>query len=87
MQEITFKNFIENLYKKPFDQVPKKEILDCYREIFCFGLHKSDLNDDGSDLEELKQIVNKWAVLIQYGTRSKLVYIKRQNVTALKMTA
>ena len=28
-----------------------------------------------------------WAVLIQYGIKSKLVYIKRQNVMALKMMA
>lgn len=57
MKEIKFKDFMEDLYKKPYDQIPKKEIADHAREIFGFGLSKNDLNDDGSDLEQLKEIM------------------------------
>tara|TARA_R100001377_G_C3180065_1_gene106279 strand:+ start:158 stop:346 length:189 start_codon:yes stop_codon:yes gene_type:complete len=53
----TFKEFMEEFYKKPFDQIPKKELNDHYREIFGMGLYKSDLNDDGSDLDQLNEIM------------------------------
>jgi len=56
-QETTFKDFMENFYKKPFDQIPKKEINEHYRELFGMGLSKDDLNDDGSDLDELNEIM------------------------------
>ena len=57
MQETTFKDFMEDFYKKPFDQIPKKEINEHYREIFGMGLSKDDLNDDGSDLDQLNEIM------------------------------
>ena len=57
MKQTTFKDFIEEFYKKPFNQVPREEILDHAQTIFGFGISKSDLNDDGSDLEELKNIL------------------------------
>ncbi len=57
MKEGTFKEFMEEFYKKPYDQIPKKELNEHAREIFGFGLSKDDLNDDGSDLEELKEIM------------------------------
>ena len=56
-QETTFKDFMENFYKKPFDQIPKKEINEHYREIFGMGLFKDDLSDDGSDLDQLNEIM------------------------------
>ena len=56
-QETTFKDFMENFYKKPFDQIPKKELNEHYRELFGMGLSKDDLNDDGSDLDELNEIM------------------------------
>ena len=56
-QETTFKDFMENFYKKPFDQIPKKEINEHYREIFGMGLSKDDLSDDGSDLDQLNEIM------------------------------
>jgi len=56
-QETTFKDFMENFYKKPFNQIPKKELNEHYREIFGMGLSKDDLNDDGSDLDELNEIM------------------------------
>ena len=56
-QETTFKEFMENFYKKPFDQIPKKELNEHYRELFGMGLSKDDLNDDGSDLDELNEIM------------------------------
>ena len=56
-QQGTFKEFMEEFYKKPFDQIPKKELKDHYREIFGMGLHKDDLNDDGSDLDQLNEIM------------------------------
>ena len=56
-QETTFKDFMENFYKKPFDQIPKKEINEHYRELFGMGLSKDDLNDDGSDLDQLNEIM------------------------------
>ena len=55
--ETTFKDFMENFYKKPFDQIPKKELNEHYREIFGMGLSKDDLNDDGSDLDQLNEIM------------------------------
>ena len=57
MQETTFKDFMEDFYKKPFDQIPKKEINEHYREIFGMGLSKDDLSDDGSDLDQLNEIM------------------------------
>ena len=57
-KEITFKNMIEDIYKKPYDQVPKEEIKRQAREVFCFGFSKEDLSDDGSDLETLKDIMS-----------------------------
>ena len=57
MQETTFKDFMEDFYKKPFDQIPKKELNEHYRELFGMGLSKDDLNDDGSDLDELNEIM------------------------------
>ena len=56
-QETTFKDFMENFYKKPFDQIPKKEINEHYRELFGMGLSKDDLSDDGSDLDQLNEIM------------------------------
>ena len=56
-QEGTFKEFMEEFYKKPFDQIPKKELNDHYKEIFGMGLSKDDLNDDGSDLDQLNEII------------------------------
>jgi hypothetical protein len=55
--ETTFKDFMENFYKKPFDQIPKKELNEHYRELFGMGLSKDDLNDDGSDLDQLNEIM------------------------------
>jgi hypothetical protein len=57
-KEITFKDMIEDIYKKPYDQVPKQEIKRQAREVFCFGFSKEDLSDDGSDLETLKDIMS-----------------------------
>ena len=57
-KETTFKNMIEDIYKKPYDQVPKEEIKRQAREVFCFGFSKEDLSDDGSDLETLKDIMS-----------------------------
>jgi len=57
-ETITFKDFIEEIYKKPYDQVPKEEIKKHAREIFCFGFSKEDLSDDGSDLETIKNIMS-----------------------------
>ena len=51
MKQGTFKEFMEEYYKKPYDQIPKKELMEHAREIFGFGLSKNDLNDDGSDLD------------------------------------
>ena len=56
-QETTFKDFMEDFYKKPFNQIPKKELNEHYRELFGFGLSKDDLNDDGSDLDQLNEIM------------------------------
>jgi hypothetical protein len=57
-KETTFKDMIEDIYKKPYDQVPKEEIKRQAREVFCFGFSKEDLSDDGSDLETLKDIMS-----------------------------
>ena len=57
MKQGTFKEFMEEYYKKPYDQIPKKELMKHAREIFGFGLSKDDLNDDGSDLEQLNEIM------------------------------
>ena len=57
-KETTFKDMIEDIYKKPYDQVPKEEIKRQAREVFCFGFSKEDLSDDGSDLETLKDIIS-----------------------------
>ena len=57
-KETTFKDFVEMVYKKPYDQISEKEIKETYREIFCFGFSKEDLSDDGSDLETLKDIMS-----------------------------
>ena len=57
-KEITFKDMIEDIYKKPYDQIPKEEIKRQAREIFCFGFSKEDLSDDGSDLEAIKDIMS-----------------------------
>ena len=57
-KETTFKDFIEDIYKKPYDQIPKEEIKRQAREIFCFGFSKEDLSDDGSDLEAIKDIMS-----------------------------
>ena len=57
-ETMTFKDFIEEICKKPYDQVPVEEIKKHARELFCFGLSKDDLNDDGSDLEKIKDILN-----------------------------
>ena len=57
-KEITFKDMIEDIYKKPYDQVPKEEIKRQAREVFCFGFSKEDLSDDGSDLETIKDIMS-----------------------------
>jgi hypothetical protein len=42
-EETTFKDMIEDIYKKPYDQVPKEEIKRQAREVFCFGFSKEDL--------------------------------------------
>ena len=57
-KETTFKDMIEDIYKKPYDQVPKEEIKRQAREVFCLGFSKEDLSDDGSDLETLKDIMS-----------------------------
>ena len=57
-KETTFKDFIEDIYKKPYNEVPKEEIKRQAREVFCFGFSKEDLSDDGSDLETLKDIMS-----------------------------
>ena len=57
MKQGTFKEFMEEFYKKPFDQIPKKELNEHAREIFGFGISKDDLNDDGSDLDQLNEIL------------------------------
>ena len=57
-KETTFKDMIEDIYKKPYDQVPKEEIKRQAREVFCFGFSKEDLSDDGSDLEAIKDILS-----------------------------
>jgi hypothetical protein len=56
MYKTTFKDFMEQLYKKPYNQISKKELKEHANEIFGFGISKNDLNDDGSDLETLKEI-------------------------------
>ena len=56
-QETTFKDFMEDFYKKPFNQIPKKELNEHYKELFGMGLSKDDLNDDGSDLDQLNEIM------------------------------
>ena len=48
---------MEEFYKKPVNQIPKKELNEHYREIFGMGLSKNDLNDDGSDLDQLNEIM------------------------------
>ena len=40
-QETTFKDFMENFYKKPFNQIPKKELNEHYKEWFLIGLKNS----------------------------------------------
>ena len=55
--QTTFKDFMEQLYKKPYNQIPKKELMEHARELFGFGLSKDDLNDDGSDLDQLNEIL------------------------------
>ena len=71
----------------------KKEIKSAYdmtdEEVAkSVDLEVSDFSDDGADLDELRDIMeDKWAVLIQYGIKFRLVSISRQNVMALKMTA
>jgi hypothetical protein len=57
-ETITFKDMIEEIYKKPYDQIPKEEIKRHAREVFCFGFSKEDLSDDGSDLETLMDIMS-----------------------------
>jgi hypothetical protein len=57
-KETTFKDFVEMIYKKPYDQIPEKEIKETYKELFSFGLSKGDLSDDGSDLETIKDIMS-----------------------------
>ena len=57
-ETITFKDMIEEIYKKPYDQVSENEIKETYKEIYGFGLSKEDLNDDGSDLETLKDMAS-----------------------------
>lgn len=57
MEQTTFKEFMEKLYKKPYDQIPKKELNDHAREIFGFGISRKHLNDDGSDLDKLNEIM------------------------------
>jgi hypothetical protein len=57
-ETISFKDFIEEIYKKPYDQVPVEEIKRQAREVFCFGFSKEDLSDDGSDLEKIKDIMS-----------------------------
>lgn len=57
-ETITFKDMIEEIYKKPYDQVSKEEIKRHAREVFCFGFSKEDLSDDGSDLETLRDIMS-----------------------------
>ena len=57
MKQGTFKEFMEEYYKKPYDQIPKKELMEHAREIFGFGLSKDDFNDDGSDLDQLNEIM------------------------------
>ena len=57
-KETTFKDMIEDIYKKSYDQVPKEEIKRQAREVFCFGFSKEDLSDDGSDLEAIKDIMS-----------------------------
>ena len=57
MKQGTFKEFMEEFYKKPFNQIPKKELNEHYNEIFGIGLSKDDLNDDGSDLDKLNEIL------------------------------
>ena len=52
MREGTLKYFMEELYKKPYNQIPKKDKEFYAREIFSFGLSKDNLNDDGSDLDQ-----------------------------------
>ena len=70
----------------------KKEIKSAYdmtdEEVAkSVDLNVSDFSDDGADLDELRDIMeDKWAAHIQYGTRSKLVYIKLQNAMVLEMT-
>ena len=69
MQEKTKKE-IKSAYDMTDEEVAKSVDLDV-----------SDFSDDGADLDELRDIMeDKWAVLIQYGIKSKLVYISRQNV-------
>ena len=55
-ETITFKDMIEEIYNKPYDQVPKEEIKRQAREVF--GFSKEDLSDDGSDLEAIKDIMS-----------------------------
>jgi hypothetical protein len=57
-ETINFKDFIEEIYKKPYDQVPVEEIKRHAREVFCFGFSKEDLSDDGFDLEKIKDIMS-----------------------------
>ena len=56
MYRTTFKDFMEDYYKKPYDQIPKKELMEHAKELFGFGLSKDDFNDDGSDIETLKNL-------------------------------
>ena len=53
-KETTFKDFVEMDYKKPYDQISEKEIKETYREIFCFGLAKDDLQMIGLEKYHLK---------------------------------
>ena len=57
MHRTTFKDFMEQFYKQPYNKIPKKELKEHYQEIFGFGISKDDLNDDGADLETLKEIM------------------------------
>ena len=71
----------------------KKEIKSAYdmtdEEVAkSVDLDVSDFDEGGDMLNELRDIMeDKWAVLIRYGIKYRRVYIKRQNVMVLKMTA
>ena len=58
-KETTFKEFVEMVYKKPYEEISENQIKETYREIFCFGLAKDDLPDDWFGEVSFKDMLGK----------------------------